>query len=86
FVLIHYVVKAIALENPFKTLMNNYIQQIKAELDSENFDIFITDNIEMIKSEEYKDIENAVEENRRNIEAVKIINRILQEMKTINQQ
>ena len=86
FVLIHYVVKAIALENPFKTLMNNYIQQIKSELDSENFDMFITDNIEMIKSEEYKDIENAVEENRRNIEAVKIINRILQEMKNINQQ
>lgn len=86
YVLIHYVVKAIALESPFKTLMNNYIQQIKAELDGENFDKFISDNISMIKSEEYRNIENAVEENRRNIEAVKIINGILQEMKTENQQ
>ncbi|MBR4326044.1 MAG: dynamin family protein [Bacteroidales bacterium] len=82
YVLIHYVVKAIALESPFKTLINNFIQQIKSELEAENFDKFISDNISMIKSEEYKSIENAVEENRRNIEAVKIINGILQEMKS----
>ena len=86
FVLIHVVVKAISLETPFKTLENDFIQNIKQDIEKPNkesqFKKFIKLNLNKIAYEQLKDITRKEEEMKRISDAVRIIKEILSNIKS----
>lgn len=86
YVLIHVVVKAISLETPFNTLENDFIQNIKQDIEKPNkesqFKKFIKLNLNKIAYEQLKDITRKEEEMKRISDAVRIIKEILSNIKS----
>ncbi len=86
YVLIHVVVKAISLETPFKTLENDFIQNIKQDIEKPNkesqFKKFVKLNLNKIAYEQLKDITRKEEEMQRISDAVRIIKEILSNIKS----
>ncbi len=86
YVLIHVVVKAISLETPFNTLENDFIQNIKQDIEKTNkesqFKKFIKLNFDKIAHEQLKDITRKEEDLKRISEAVGIIKEILSNIKS----
>ena len=86
YVLIHVVVKAISLETPFKTLENDFIQNIKQDIEKPNreslFKKFIKLNLNKIAYDKLKDITRKEEEMKRISDAVRIIKEILSNIKS----
>lgn len=86
YVLIHVVVKAISLETPFQTLENDFIQNIKQDIEKPNkeskFKKFIKLNLNKIAYEQLKDITRKEEEMKRISDAVRIIKEILSNIKS----
>ncbi len=86
YVLIHVVVKAISLETPFKTLENDFIQNIKQDIEKPNresqFKKFVKLNLNKIAYDKLKDITRKEEEMKRISDAVRIIKEILSNIKS----
>ena len=86
YVLIHVVVKAISLETPFNTLENDFIQNIKQDINKSNreslFKKFVKFNLNKIAHDKLKDITRKEEEMKRISDAVRIIKEILSNIKS----